>query len=415
MPIYFDASKNAYIDSENGAIIPIEVGDNLPIESGDLSLSIESDQMIRDRQLAEEIYYSENREVRGSKTSNNYSVDHEYTKSGSDGTSPLYSFRDSLPSKLFRSSNDSSNYMRDGYSLEVDGSGTSRTDLRTNDDWSIAKALQAMEFEISNEVIQQEVDNGDFDEKEYRASACKRQLLTLSTIIVIAQVILLIIMIQEGGYAPTSQNPLYGPPALTLVQYGAKEAGLILIKHQWWRLVTPIFLHAGIFHILSNIIIQLRVGGYLNCVYGTAKWIWIYFVSGIFGNILSCIFLPESVGVGSSGALLGILTSWMVWIVFRWRKIPEQCRGQRNCQLAVVTGSVAITLGFSFTDYVDWAAHFGGAIQGFLWAGVLLSSELDNQLTKILVRTVCFGLACGSYAWAIYYMLAVLEAPIVLE
>jgi hypothetical protein len=36
------------------------------------------------------------------------------------------------------------------------------------------------------------------------------------------------------------------------------------------------------------------------------------------GFLRSCCFLPESVGVGSSGALMGMLSSWVVWIIFRW-------------------------------------------------------------------------------------------------
>ena len=77
-------------------------------------------------------------------------------------------------------------------------------------------------------------------------------------------------------------------------------------------------LHAGVMHIITNVFIQLRVGGYLNLVFGTFEWLTIYFASGIFGNICSCIFLSDSVGVGSSGAVLGMLCSWLVWIVFRW-------------------------------------------------------------------------------------------------
>jgi membrane associated rhomboid family serine protease len=138
---------------------------------------------------------------------------------------------------------------------------------------------------------------------------------------------------------------------------------LIIIRGQWWRLFSAIFLHAGILHLLSNVAIQLRVGGYLNLVFGTPKWMLIYFVSGFFGNMMSCIFLPDSVGVGSSGAVLGMLSAWIVWIIFRWKKIPEQCHRQRNCQLMIVFASVVITLAMSFAQYVDWAAHFGGAVQ----------------------------------------------------
>jgi membrane associated rhomboid family serine protease len=126
------------------------------------------------------------------------------------------------------------------------------------------------------------------------------------------------------------------------------------------------------------------------------------------GVLRSCCFLPESVGVGSSGALMGMLSSWVVWIIFRWyvgvfssvcdlraafhcrfmpvmttlcrgqlvrnpelthsvfarrKKIPHQCKQQRNCQLFIVLASIVITLATSFTPNVDWAAHAGGALQ----------------------------------------------------
>ena len=102
---------------------------------------------------------------------------------------------------------------------------------------------------------------------------------------------------------------------------------------QWWRLISPMALHAGVFHILCNISIQLRVGGYLNLVYGHTKWLTIYILSGIFGELLSCCVMVNSVGVGSSGAIMGILASWVVWIVFRWKKIPPECHRQRYCNI----------------------------------------------------------------------------------
>lgn len=103
-----------------------------------------------------------------------------------------------------------------------------------------------------------------------------------------------------------------------MVRFGAKESALIVYKDEYWRLLSSIMLHAGVIHIVPNVLIQLRIGGYLNLVYGTWKWMWIYFISGIFGEILSCLFIPDAVGVGSSGALMGLLGSWVTWILMRW-------------------------------------------------------------------------------------------------
>lgn len=283
-------------------------------------------------------------------------------------------------------------------------------------DWIMARAMQALEFEISNEMINglnrtaTTEEQGDFLDKELRASkSCRRQILTLSTFICVVQIALLVSMIQTDGYE--SSNPVVGPSAESMVRYGAKEAALIVYDDQWWRLFSSTMLHAGIFHLIPNVAIQLRIGGYLNLIYGTPKWFFIYLVSGIFGEMLSCIFLPAAVGVGSSGALMGLLASWLIWIIFRWEKIPVQCRSQRNCQLTVVTGAIVITLATSFTPRVDWAAHLGGAIQGLLWGMVLLSSELDNQRNQLLLRLGAAASAITLIIVSVWYIAAVLEPP----
>lgn len=205
-----------------------------------------------------------------------------------------------------------------------------------------------MEFEIHEDDYLVDEDGEpitDFERKEYHASrSCRRQLLTISCFIVLVQIGLMVAMIQIAGYAPQSQNSVIGPPVYIMVRFGAKESALMIYKNEWYRLLAPIMLHAGIFHLLPNIAIQLRVGGYLNLVYGTPKWLWIYFISGIYGVVLSCLFLPNAVGVGSSGSLMGMLSSWVVWIIFRWEKIPARCRSQRNCQLAVVSISIVVSL-----------------------------------------------------------------------
>ena len=131
----------------------------------------------------------------------------------------------------------------------------------------------------------------------------------------------------------------------------------------------------------------------------------IYFMSGVFGNMMSCIFLPDSIGVGSSGAVLGMLSSWIVWITFRWKKIPDESKMQRNCQMLMVSAAVIVTLATSFAKYVDFAAHFGGAFQGLVWGVILLADELDNIRNRLAIRITCFSLWLGSYIWAIHYLI----------
>lgn len=274
------------------------------------------------------------------------------------------------------------------------------TDRGMWDDWSLARTLQALEFEIPLQALE---DEGDFNAKEiYASRSCKRQMLTLSTFIVVVQIALLVAMIQVDGY--DKGNSVIGPPVTTMVRFGAKEAGLIVWKNEWWRLLSSIMLHGGIFHIIPNGAIQLRVGGYLNMIYGTPKWFFIYFISGIFGEMMSCIFLPGTVGVGASGAIMGMLSSWVVWIIFRWKKIPHECKSQRNCQLFIVVAAVVVTIATSFQPNVDWAAHIGGVIQGALWGIVLLSSELDVERNQMWLRIGAGSVACTLYGYSLYYL-----------
>lgn len=420
--MFYDPVKHAYCDTETGAIVvPLEPGDivpelhNQPPPSAVRTPVRENSFERRDRLLAEQLSL-ESEQI--------------YTPStvlvqapSSPARLPYYSHF--TGTTALNGTEDKSNTF---WNSPVGTSGGSiNNDIYLNihddvvhpanqsafmfSDWSLARTLQAMEFEIEAETLEErrryaeeEEQDRDFTRKEIGASSCRKQMTTFSTFVCVAQICIMIAMCTWDGMAPQSQNPMYGPPATTMVRFGAKDTSLILYRGQWWRLFSPIMLHAGVIHLLSNVLIQLRVGGYLNLVFGNFSWITIYLMSGVFGNICSCCFLPNSVGVGSSGALLGMLSAWIVWLVFRWKKIPDQCRSQRNCQLGMVLISVAVTLGMSFSQYVDWGAHFGGAIQGILWGIVLLSSELDNKRNAWILRIIAAMSIAALWIAGICYM-----------
>lgn len=388
----YDAKRNSLIDSESGAVIPIYDGDAIP-EFVKVQIQVKNDEALA-------LSLSRSTPVELDKAGYNGIATSDIvllSGSGDPRNDPEMSDEEfKRHEELFKQH--TSEVARNGQIPEGEG-----------EDWSFARTLQAMEFEMFNEVYEARVLGREFNEKEYRASSTRRQLLTVSTFILLVQIGLLIAMVQEDGYASRSINPTIGPNAYTLVRFGAKDAALILYQDEWFRLVSPIFLHAGIVHIISNGIIQLRIGGYLNLVYGTPKWVIIYMASGIFGNMMSCCFLPDAVSVGSSGALLGMLSSWLTWIIFRWRKIPPEAKTQRNCQLIVVTISIVVTLALSFSEYVDWGSHFGGSFQGIFLGLFFLSSELDNEKTKLILRVGSITVILMSFLWGIVYMLAFMQ------
>ena len=81
-------------------------------------------------------------------------------------------------------------------------------------DNAIARMLQAMEFEVAGEIDQAE----DFNNKEYAGGMCLKQMCTLSTFILVVQITILAIQVSMDGQEDPAINPMYGPPATTLVK-----------------------------------------------------------------------------------------------------------------------------------------------------------------------------------------------------
>src|ERR1700730_998586 len=109
----------------------------------------------------------------------------------------------------------------------------------------------------------------------------------------------LILLINGGLYLATTlysmragnESALMGIDARTLFEFGAKSREAIFLG-QWWRLVTAGFLHGGILHILMNSWALFDLGAQVEEVYGTSRLVVLYFVSTVFGYILSVWWTP---------------------------------------------------------------------------------------------------------------------------
>jgi membrane associated rhomboid family serine protease len=125
---------------------------------------------------------------------------------------------------------------------------------------------------------------------------------------------------------------------------------------QWWRMVTAMFLHASLLHIGFNMYALWVIGTPIEQYLGKARYLGLYFVSGLAGAAGALLQSPFVPVLGASGAIFGILGAMMI---LEW-----QVTGRLAGQAAAL---VAINLGISFViPNISWGGHVGGLIGGIL-------------------------------------------------
>ncbi|KAL3498787.1 hypothetical protein ACH5RR_041519 [Cinchona calisaya] len=169
------------------------------------------------------------------------------------------------------------------------------------------------------------------------------------------------------SFQPRSENPLFGPSSNSLEKLGGLEWSKVAQQHQAWRLITSIWLHAGVIHLLANMLSLVFIGIRLEQQFGFVRVGVIYLLSGIGGSILSSLFIQHSVSVGTSGALFGLLGAMLSELLTNWTIYSNKVAA-----LFTLVIIVAINLALGILPHVDNFAHIGGFISGFLLGFVLL-------------------------------------------
>ncbi|GAA0174213.1 hypothetical protein LIER_27655 [Lithospermum erythrorhizon] len=169
------------------------------------------------------------------------------------------------------------------------------------------------------------------------------------------------------SFQPLRENPLFGPSSSTLEKLGALQWQKVVHEHQGWRLFTCIWLHAGVIHLLANMLSLLFIGIRLEQQFGFVRVGVVYLLSGIGGSILSSLFIQHNISVGASGALFGLLGAMLSELITNWSIYT-------NKVAAVITLIViiAINLAVGILPHADNFAHIGGFLSGFLLGFILL-------------------------------------------
>ncbi|XP_021754140.1 RHOMBOID-like protein 2 [Chenopodium quinoa] len=169
------------------------------------------------------------------------------------------------------------------------------------------------------------------------------------------------------SFQPLNENPLLGPSSNTLVKLGALKWDKVVHQHEGWRLITCIWLHAGVIHLLVNMLSLVFIGIRLEQQFGFVRIGILYLCTGIGGSVLSSLFLQQQISVGASGALFGLLGAMLSELFTNWTIYANKAAA-----LFTLIIMIAINLAVGILPHVDNFAHIGGFISGFLFGFVLL-------------------------------------------
>ncbi len=202
----------------------------------------------------------------------------------------------------------------------------------------------------------------------------------------------------------------------TLIALGAQVNTLIGLGERW-RLLSSMFLHIGVMHLMFNGWALFSLGREVESFYGTLRYAAIYLASGLFGGLASYVFGANVPSAGASGAIFGLIGAQIAFFARNRQSFGNVSRQQ----LGNLAGLVIVNLIFGFTvPGINNLAHMGGLAAGVLlglglsptfvwqWSSPLEKPRLQRRqsfvlsvLTVLLAIAIFFGgLNAGDDRWA---------------
>lgn len=195
-------------------------------------------------------------------------------------------------------------------------------------------------------------------------------------IFLVANLFVFLLMWHSSGM---SFQSLWGFPGDVLFAYGAKWNAAINQRHEWWRFVTPMFVHVNLPHILINMYSLWAVGPFVEKLYGSAKFVFFWVVTGVCGVLASYLTvvsagsrwssLPylfktgDGLSAGASGALFGLVGVLFVFGIKFRKELPEGFKRAFGTGLLPVI-ILNLFIGYLGQGLIDNAAHLGGLVSG---------------------------------------------------
>jgi rhomboid protease GluP len=177
----------------------------------------------------------------------------------------------------------------------------------------------------------------------------------------------------------------------------------LILQGQLWRLITPILLHGNVLHILTNMYALFVIGPAIERSYGSNRYLGLYLLSGMFGNVLSFLF-TASPSLGASTSIFGLVAAQAVY-VYRNRQFFGRSAQPMLINIALI---IFINLAIGLLPGIDYWGHIGGLIGGVIFAWLagpiyevavtplgtaLVEKEKGKLLQAILIELILIFLA----------------------
>ncbi len=174
----------------------------------------------------------------------------------------------------------------------------------------------------------------------------------------------------EGG----GLTILWGMGGEALYRLGESFPYSIFVMHEWYRLVTAMFLHGGLIHIGFNMMVLMDIGPVVEEVYGSARFLFLYTVTGLVGFLLSAFNGHNS--VGASAPILGLIGLMIAITTKRSGSHMQQLRSKLISWVVII-----FVFGFMVHGVDNWA-HAGGLAAGFGLGKLFADREPANPAER---------------------------------
>ena len=203
------------------------------------------------------------------------------------------------------------------------------------------------------------------------------------------------------------------PTAMWMGEHGG-NFGPLTFDGEPWRLLTSMFLHYGVLHIVMNMVGLIDGGRHVERMYGPAGFVVLYLLSGLVGSYVSAL-RGHAMSAGASGAIFGVFGAFGAFLLVHRNRLDKEEVKKQSRGLVIF---LAYNIFFGVTSQgIDMLAHAGGLVGGFV-VGLALEVGTDHSHSTLRRSLVVFVLGLGVVAGGV--MLAprpnhALEAFVVTE